>query len=129
MAGRFLQAALVGILALAVACQAAPRYSDVELDLWRMGLGPIHGAIAPARLTPEQAIARIQMDFPNFQIEPVRVGRRWAIHHNTTAWVVVFRFPEPGEWSARVLDDQTGNVLFVFDEGSLRASRLPVPDW
>lgn len=126
--GRPILAVALLIIA-AAACQSAPRYADLNADLWRIGLAPIPAVAPAARVSAEQAVARIEMDFPGAGFEPVRVGRRWAIRHNTGAWVVVFRLGGAGDWSGRVLNDQSGDLLFTFHAGSLSDAGITLPDW
>jgi hypothetical protein len=120
----------VGLLSSAViGCgPTGPQLPDLDHDLSAMGLVPTSAA-APPRITPEQVIASVQADNPEGSIRPIRLGHRWSARHSASAWVLVYRAPGSQSWGARVVNDRSGEVLFTFDEGSLRSFGVALPDW
>ena len=124
---------VAAVVALLIGCscwQVASPYPDLELDLSRMNLQRLPAGAPSPRFTAEDAVGVIRRANPEEPIEVIRVGRRWAVGFNTTAWVVIYRLPgSPHPWLGEVISDQTNHRLLGFSHGSLRGFGIPEPDW
>jgi hypothetical protein len=128
-----MRAAIATLVLVTAACQTGPSIPSLEHDLTLMGLRALPVSAPPPRITPERVVDRTQTDYDE-PIEPLRLGRRLAAG-GETVWVLIYRVPpdpacpECPEWAGRVLDDQSGAVLFGFDQGSWDAVGLPKHEW
>jgi hypothetical protein len=107
-------------LFLAMACQSAPTLPELNFDTTPLGLVALQAGLPPAQVTLDSIVSRISGDAGS-RIAPVGLGRRWSIRHQRTVYALTYRLASEDTFLGRVVDDQTGEVLFVFDEASLRA--------